>query len=112
MSLFTPRVILPLIACGALLTWWLMPHHSAEEEAYYVAVFCSVSHEQHAQLLPAMQALIEGGNSGYALKKTQFNRGLAEQTLAAWDGLSSTERDRARQDEAQCRTRVGEQVAR
>ena len=108
MSLCKPRFIIPLLACAALLLWWLMPHHSAEEDARYVAVFCTVDHEDSGRILPAMQKVIDGGNTDYALKKTPFDTALAERVIAAWDRLSPLEKAPALSDETQCRRRVGE----
>ena len=112
MPFFKPRFIVPLIVCVALLTWWLMPHHSAEDEAYYVSIFCHVDQQDSDRLLPAMQALIEGGNTDYALKKTRFDMALGEKVIAAWDRLSPSEKAPALTDEVQCRRLVGEQLRR
>ena len=46
--------IIPLLALIALLVWWFTPHYTAEEEAYYRAVFCMIDHEDSRQFLDDM----------------------------------------------------------
>ena len=64
--------IIPLLALIALLVWWFTPHYTADEEAYYRAVFCMIDHDDSRQFLHDMQNIVEGGNSDYALHKTHY----------------------------------------
>jgi hypothetical protein len=34
----------------ALAGWWLIPHFSSEDKAYYVAVFCGIDHHDTQRL--------------------------------------------------------------
>ena len=43
--------IIPLLALIALLVWWFTPHYTADEEAYYRAVFCMIDHDDSRQFL-------------------------------------------------------------
>ena len=52
--------IIPLLALIALLVWWFTPHYTADEEAYYRAVFCMIDHDDSRQFLHDMQNIVEG----------------------------------------------------
>jgi hypothetical protein len=48
------------LALIALLVWWFTPHYTADEEAYYRAVFCMIDHDDSRQFLHDMQNIVEG----------------------------------------------------
>lgn len=76
--------IIPLLALIALLVWWFTPHYTADEEAYYRAVFCMIDHDDSRQFLHDMQNIVEGGNSDYALHKTHYLPALGQRMLDTW----------------------------
>lgn len=90
-----PRVVILLIALVALLAWKLVPHYSDEDKAYYASVLCTMKSSSPEGGLTEMEQMIEGGNSDYALHKTQFSPSLGKAVLHAWEQLSDTERQRA-----------------
>ena len=95
-------LIIPLLALIALLVWWFTPHYTAEEEAYYRAVFCMIDHEDSRQFLDDMQNIVEGGNSDYALHKTHYLPALGQRMLDTWHQLSPQEQQVLRQDKQRC----------
>ena len=86
--------IIPLLALIALLVWWFTPHYTAEEEAYYRAVFCMIDHEDSRQFLDDMQNIVEGGNSDYALHKTHYLPALGQRMLDTWHTSSARRNSR------------------
>lgn len=97
-----PRTIILLIALVALLTWWLVPHYSDEEKAYYVSVLCTVKSSSPTAGLTEMEQMVEGGNSDYALKKTYFSSSLGKEMLHAWEQLSEAEKQKAMESPKGC----------
>lgn len=91
----TVILLIALIALIALLAWWLVPHYSDEEKAYYASVLCTVKSSSPEAGLTEMEQMVEGGNSDYALKKTQFSASLGKEMLHAWEQLSDAEQQRA-----------------
>lgn len=102
MKLLSLRVLIPLVAVALLLVWWLRPHYSDEDKAYYAAVFCSVNKASSGAPLSQMEQVIEGGNTDYALQKTHFSPSLAKAVIHAWGQLSEEEKQRAQQNPAAC----------
>lgn len=96
------KYILPLLLILALAGWWLIPHDSDEDKAYYVAVFCAIDHHSAQPLDQQMQNVIEGGNSDYALQKTAYKPGLGRSVIARWQQLTPDEQQRAAQDNDIC----------
>ena len=94
--------IIPLLALIALLVWWFTPHYTAEDEAYYRAVFCIIDHDDSRQFLHDMQNIVEGGNSDYALHKTHYLPALGQRMLDTWRQLSPQEQQALRQDKQRC----------
>lgn len=90
-----PRTIILLVAVVALLAWWLVPHYSDEDKAWYASVLCMVKSSSPTAGLTEMEQMIEGGNSDYALKKTHFSPSLGKEMLHAWEQLSDTEKQQA-----------------
>lgn len=97
------KYLLPflLIICAAV--WWLMPHYSDEDKAYYIATFCTLTHDGRDNSPHAMQQIIEGGNSDYALQKIHFKSGLAGHLQTVWQDLAPQQQQQARQDALSCR---------
>lgn len=91
MSIFKPRIIIPLAICAGVLGWWLEPHYSQEDKAYYVSVFCAIHHEDSSQYLKDMQTVIDGGNSDYALQKIKYQPALGEAVFKTWQQLPAEE---------------------
>ena len=106
MSSSTLRIILPLLLCGVLLSWWLMPHYSAEDKAWYAAVFCTISHDDSRKFVQDMQRVIEDGNADYALHRTEYIPDLGKKTAGVWQTLTPEERQAADRDTETCRRRM------
>jgi len=100
------KFLLPLLLVISALVWWLMPHYSDEDKAYYIATFCTLTHDGRDNSAQAMQQIIEGGNSDYALQKIHFQSGLAEHLQTVWQDLSPQQQQQARQDAAETRQRL------
>ncbi|MFK3706505.1 hypothetical protein EDF73_105281 [Raoultella sp. BIGb0138] len=100
--------IIPPLALIALLAWWLTPHYSAEDEAYYRSVFCVIDRHDSGTFLRDMENIVEGGNSDYALHKTHFIPALAERMRQTWLQLSQEEQDSIREDQQRCRQLMSE----
>ncbi|POT98470.1 MULTISPECIES: hypothetical protein [Enterobacteriaceae] len=96
------RTVILLIALVALLAWWLVPHYSDEDKAWYASVLCTVKSSSPAAGLTEMEQMIEGGNSDYALKKTHFSPSLGKKMLHAWEQLSDTEKQQAMETPKGC----------
>ncbi|MBP2171272.1 hypothetical protein J2125_004464 [Erwinia toletana] len=96
------RLLFPVLAVAALAGWWLTPHYSQQDESYYVAVFCSISHDNRSRFLDDMQKVIEGGNSDYALKKVVFIPALGKKVVARWMQLTPAAQQRAGDNDATC----------
>lgn len=97
-----PRTVILLVAVVALLAWWLVPHYSDEDKAYYASVLCTVKNSSPTAGLAEMEQMIEGGNSDYALKKTHFSSSLGKEMLHAWEQLSDAEKQRAMEVPEEC----------
>lgn len=98
--------MIPLLAVLALAGWWLMPHFSSEDKAYYVAVFCGIDHHDQQQFIPQMQQIVEGSNSDYALQKITFKPALARQVIHDWQQLSPDAQRQAAADHLICQQRL------
>ncbi|MEZ3501613.1 hypothetical protein HP564_18950 [Pantoea sp. KPR_PJ] len=99
------KIFLPLFLILAAAGWyWLMPHYSNEDKAYYVSVFCTLPHHDNSRSITDMRRVIEGGNSDYALQKIHFQPRLGEQVVSAWQALSAEQKAQAGADAGQCRT--------
>ncbi|CAK6489152.1 hypothetical protein PANNVG_00473 [Pantoea sp. Nvir] len=97
-------LLLPLLLlCVAAAWYWLTPHYSKEDEAYYTSVFCAIHHDDSRRFVADMRTVIEGGNSDYALQKTHFQPRLGEHIAEAWQKLSAGQKAQASADAAQCR---------
>lgn len=97
-----PLTVILLVAVIALLAWWLVPHYSDEDKAYYASVLCTVKSSSPTAGMTEMEQMIEGGNSDYALKKTHFSSSLGNAVLNAWDQLSATEKQSAMDTPKSC----------
>ena len=83
------KFLLPVIIAISALVWWLMPHYSDEDKDYYIAMFCTLTQDGRDNSAQAMQQIIEGSNSDYALQKIHFQSGLAEHLQTVWQDLSA-----------------------
>lgn len=90
-----PLTVILLVAVIALLAWWLVPHYSDEDKAWYASVLCTVKSSSPTAGLTEMEQMIVGGNSDYALKKTHFSSSLGKEMLHAWAQLSAAEKQHA-----------------
>lgn len=106
MSLFNFRIVLPALLGGALLAWWLIPHYSAEDKAWYAAVFCTISHDDSQQFVEDMQRVIEDGNADYALHKIKYIPDLGNKVAGVWQTLTPEEQQAANLDAETCRRRM------
>ncbi|KGD79924.1 hypothetical protein C7434_3505 [Pantoea sp. PNA 14-12] len=97
-----PKFIVPVIIVLACLAWWLVPHYDAEEEAYYVSVLCTVPQQNEHQIYNAMNNVIEGSNSDYALQKIHFIPGLAKRVITVWKNLTPDQQQLAASNNTQC----------
>ncbi|RPD99185.1 hypothetical protein BBB56_13590 [Candidatus Pantoea deserta] len=99
------KIIFPLLIVLAAAAWyWLAPHYSKEDEAYYVSVFCSIHHDDSSRFVADMRTVIEGGNSDYALQKIHFQPRLGEHVADAWQSLSAEQKAQVSADAAHCRS--------
>lgn len=98
------KYLLPLLLLAAALWYWLTPHFSKEDEAYYVSVFCAIHHDDSRRFVADMRTVIEGGNSDYALQKIHFQPRLGQQVVDAWQRLSAAQQAQVRADAGQCRS--------
>ncbi|WP_428944709.1 hypothetical protein ACQK5W_00550 [Pantoea sp. FN060301] len=98
----TLRFIIPLLALAGAIAYWLMPHHSAEEESYYRSVFCTIDHSDPQEFLRDMEKVVESGNSGYALRQYHYIPELGERMLSTWQKLSAQDKAAISEDQQQC----------
>lgn len=98
------KYLLPLLLLAAAVWYWLTPHYSKEDEAYYVSVFCAIHHDDSRRFVADMRTVIEGGNSDYALQKIHFQPRLGQQVVDAWQRLSAAQQAQVRADASQCRS--------
>ncbi|WP_427003778.1 hypothetical protein [Pantoea eucrina] len=96
------KFLLPVLILLSAAVWWLMPHYDDEDKAYYIAVFCTLTHDGRDNSPQAMQQIIEGGNSDYALQKIRFQPGLATHLQQVWQDLALPQQQ-ARQEALRCR---------
>lgn len=96
------KFIIPLLLMLATAGWWLVPHYSDEDRAYYVAVLCAIDHRDQQKFAQQMQNVIEGSNSDYALQKISYKSGLGRSVIADWQQLTADEQQRAAQDNLAC----------
>ncbi|AIX49612.1 MULTISPECIES: hypothetical protein [Pantoea] len=97
------KFLLPVLILLSAAVWWLMPHYDDEDKAYYIAVFCTLTHDGRDNSPQAMQQIIEGGNSDYALQKIRFQPGLATHLQQVWQDLALPQQQQARQEALRCR---------
>lgn len=98
------KYTLPLLIILAAAAWyWLTPHYSKEDEAYYVSVFCAIHHSDSSRFVTDMRTVIEGGNSDYALQKIHFQPRLGEHVVNTWQDLSAEQKAQVSADATQCR---------
>lgn len=97
-----PRTVILLVALVALLAWWLVPRYSDEDRAYYASVLCTVKSTSPKAGLTEMEQMVEGGNSGYALRKNEFSSSLGKAVLHAWEQLSDAEKQKAMETPETC----------
>lgn len=104
------KFLLPLLIVMSAVVWWLMPHYSDEDKGYYIAMFCTLTHDGRGNTSHDMQQIIEGSNSDYALQKIHFQRGLADHLHRVWQDLSPQQQQQARQDGLSCRRVMSEKL--
>ncbi|WP_075181988.1 hypothetical protein [Pantoea sp. 1.19] len=102
--------VLPAVAAAALLIAWLTPHYSEEDKRWYVSVFCAVPHADERRLITAMENVVEGGNSDYALQKIHFNAGLAKHIVGVWQGLTPAQKQQVEQNTDSCKQLINAQI--
>lgn len=101
---FRLKYLLTLIIILVAAAWyWLTPHYSKEDEAWYISVFCAIHHDDSRRFVADMRTVIEGGNSDYALQKIHFQPRLGQHVADAWQTLSAGQKAQASADAAQCR---------
>ena len=101
---FRLKYLLTLIIILVAAAWyWLTPHYSKEDEAWYISVFCAIHHDDSRRFVADMRTVIEGGNSDYALQKIHFQPRLGQHVADAWQILSAGQKAQASADAAQCR---------
>lgn len=107
--MFKLKIIIPalIVICAAV--WWLMPHFSNEDKAYYVALYCQNTQGTDQQVLERMQQLVEGNNQDYALQKRHYSPQLAEHVQQAWHSLNGQQQQQAQQTDA-CRRILAEKL--
>jgi hypothetical protein len=104
------KFLLPVLIVISAAVWWLMPHYSDEDKGYYIAMFCTLTHDGRDNSPKAMQQIIEGSNSDYALQKIHFQSGLADHLQTVWQDLSPEQQQKARQDALSCRQVMSEKL--
>jgi len=98
------KYLFPLFIILIAAAWyWLTPHYSKEDEAWYISVFCAIHHDDSRRFVADMRTVIEGGNSDYALQKIHFQPRLGQHVADAWQTLSAEQKTQASADAAQCR---------
>ncbi|WP_105607564.1 hypothetical protein [Cronobacter sakazakii] len=108
MKLLTWSFILPVVACAALAYWWLTPHFSHEDKAYYASVFCTIQTDKPDNWAASMENVIEGSNNDYALQRQHYSAALGREIISTWQGLDSTQRAALASNPQTC----GQQLAR
>ncbi|MDF7629274.1 hypothetical protein PUG46_08325 [Erwiniaceae bacterium L1_55_4] len=108
--MFKLKFLLPVLIVISAAVWWLMPHYSDEDKGYYIAMFCILTHDGRDNSPQAMQQIIEGSNSDYALQKIHFQSGLAEHLQSVWQDLSAEQQQQARQESLSCRKVMSEKL--
>ncbi|KNC12673.1 hypothetical protein AC790_11815 [Pantoea sp. RIT-PI-b] len=104
------KILLPLLIVLSAVVWWLMPHYSDEDKAYYIATFCTLTHDGRGNTSQDMQHIIEGSNSDYALQKIHFKPGLADHLQSIWQDLSPEQQQQARQESLSCRRLMSDKL--
>lgn len=104
------KFLLPLLIVIGALVWWFTPHYSDEDKAYYIAMFCTLTHDGRGNTPQDMQQIIEGSNSDYALQKIHFQRGLGEHLQTVWQDLSPAQQQQAQQDRNSCLRLMSEKL--
>lgn len=104
------KFLLPLLIVVSAVVWWLMPHYSDEDKGYYIAMFCTLTHDGRGNTSQDMQQIIEGSNSDYALQKVHFQHGLADHLQTVWQDLSSEQQQQAREESVSCRRLMSEKL--
>lgn len=98
------KIVLPLMLIVLAAVWyWMTPHASKEDRAWYASVFCAIDTTQKPRTVEVMRDVIEGGNSDYALHKVHFQPALGQQVVKTWQQLSAEQRASASASPAQCR---------
>ena len=103
------RVIIPglIILCTAV--WWLMPHFTDQDKAYYVSLYCLQPTGSSQQIEKRIEQTVENNNQDYALKKRHFSPLLAKHIQDAWDRLSPAQQQQASQRN-QCEQVLSQQL--
>lgn len=104
------KFLVPLLIVISAAVWLLMPHYSDEDKGYYIAMFCTLTHDGRGNAPQDMQQIIEGSNSDYALQKVHFQQGLAEHLQTVWQDLSPQQQQQARQESLSCRRLMSEKL--
>ncbi|MBT0724545.1 hypothetical protein HH682_08885 [Rosenbergiella sp. S61] len=91
------KVIIPAVIILCTAVWWLMPHFSDQDKAYYVSLYCLQPTGSDQQIQARMQQTIENNNQDYALKKRHFSPMLGKHIQDAWDRLTPDQQQQAQQ---------------
>ena len=91
------KVILPVMIVLCAVFWWLIPHFTDQDKAYYVSLYCLQPTGSEQQIQARMEQNVENNNQDYALKKRHFSPLLAKRVQDAWDRLTPEQQQQALQ---------------
>lgn len=112
MSAVKKQRVLPaaLLGVAAIVVgwWWQHPAVSEQDRHYYASLLCVVAGQtpQVSQFSDHMRAIVENGNSDYALKKMTFNPAAASGAIQRWQQLTADQQQQASKDPERCRSLV------
>ena len=103
------KVIVPVMIVLCTAIWWLMPHFTDQDKAYYVSLYCLQPTGSDQQIQTMMEQTIENNNQDYALKKRHFSPLLAKRIQDAWDRLTPDQQQQGQQRD-QCAQLLSEKL--
>ncbi|KOC90152.1 hypothetical protein [Winslowiella iniecta] len=106
------KFILPVIILAAIMGYMSLSRVESQEQAYYVAVYCQVVKTPDTpSYRDAMRAMIDAGNSDYALDRKKFNLRAADNVLNTVSKLTDAQRSMLKDNATACRQLISAKMA-
>lgn len=97
------KFLLPAFILVIIISYFSLTRVDPQQQAYYVAVYCQLNKVPSTDdPVAAMGQIVEGGNADYALKRTEFDRPMAEKIVAAANQLHESQRSKLQTDNHLC----------